>query len=541
VDLQALVLEARQGSGELFMLTPAMGEEKPAQPSLTPEPKAEAPPRTTRREPQPEPDPHAWEPVETLSPEPEIEPVIASSPVERSASQPPPAAPRSRWTEEEEAEPRSEAQIAELALEWGQKIGDGFGRLMRSARTFLGRIVPSEEEFTLPSSAMAFIAIAVPIVVVAVAAFTYLRIGLPKQYDVYFAQAQFFLQDAQNQTEVNQQREAWNNVLHNVELAEQYNQTDESQALREQAQAALDTLDKVSRLGFEEAIAGTLSPNAEIVQMVATGRELYLLDKTTGSVLRAWLTGTGYEMDPEFRCGPGGEALIVGPLIDIAPLPRTNELVAGVLAMDGNGNLLYCAPDESPLAVPLIPPDSNWGEPIGITVENGNLYVLDPVTNAIWIYFGDEGQFREAPRFFFTTEVPSLQDAIDFTMVQSDLFILHLDGHITRCTYSDLPEAPTHCETAEFKDTRPGRENGPTIADARFFQIQQSQSPPPAIYFLDPISRSIYRFGIQLSFDKQFRALNELPDGLITAYAVSPTGPVFIAIENQIFFAFLPQ
>jgi hypothetical protein len=222
MDLQALVLEARKGSGELFMLTPAAAEERPA---ATPEPKVETPPRTTRREaPPPEPEPGAWEPVETPSGEPKPTPVISASPMERGASRPAPSAPKTRQAPEV-AQPRREAQIAEIALEWGQKISDGFGRLMRSARTLLGRVVPSEEEFTLPASIMAFIAVAVPLVVVAVAAFTYLRVGLPKQYDVYFAQAQFYLQEAQSQTDISLQREAWSNALHNVELAEQYNQT----------------------------------------------------------------------------------------------------------------------------------------------------------------------------------------------------------------------------------------------------------------------------------------------------------------------------
>jgi hypothetical protein len=255
--------------------------------------------------------------------------------------------------------------------------------------------------------------------------------------------------------------------------------------------------------------------------------------------------GGGYQLDDDFACGPGPYGdFIVSELVDLALLPRGNELDADILAMDSNGNVIYCTQGERPLARQLTAPDSAWGSPRALRVENGNLYILDPVTNAVWIYFGEEQtySYAEEPRFFFGAEVPSLRRMLDLEMNGDDLYLISEDGHMALCQFSEDLEEPTTCEApAEFSDARPGRQNGETIADANFAQMQVSDPPQPALYMLDPVARAMYRFSLNLNLDVVFQSSTELPEGLVTAFAVTPNRAILLAFENDIYIGFLPS
>jgi len=43
-----------------------------------------------------------------------------------------------------------------------------------------------------------------------------------------------------------------------------------------------------------------------------------------------------------------------------------------------------------------------------------------------------------------------------------------------------------------------------------------------------------------LSLIQQLRSETDLPAGVVTAYAISPTRSIFIALDNQVLIAFLP-
>jgi hypothetical protein len=194
--------------------------------------------------------------------------------------------------------------------------------------------------------------------------------------------------------------------------------------------------------------------------------------------------------------------------------------------------------------VVLEPPDILWGEPTAITVEDQKLYVLDPLTNAVWFYDGDENyQFREAPYFFFREEVPTLKGAIDIAY-DSDrdfLYILYDDGHTTLCTFSTLEESPTSCDDpTPYTDSRQGRDDGPQLTDMIFYQIQHTQSPEPSLYYLDPIDRAVYQFSLRLNLVQLYRPQADFPEGLTTAIAISPTRSIFLAQENIVYQSFLP-
>jgi hypothetical protein len=336
-----------------------------------------------------------------------------------------------------------------------------------------------------------------------------------------------------------EQRLAWQSVIGDLDKAEYYTLTSQSQALRAEATSNLDMLDAIKRLDFKQAIVGGLDSGINVTRIVATTTDMYLLNGKEGNVLHAIMTGRGYEIDLNFQCGPTYGPINVGPLVDIAELPPGSFENASLLGMDANGNLLYCVIGSQPYSAAMAPPNTGFGEPSAMSLDRGDLYLLDPKVNAVWIYRNME--VSQQPRLFFGDDIPPMQDVIDLTVYNNDLFLLHADGHTTKCTYSGMAESPTRCDDPyPYSDNRPGRVHGPTIQDAVFNQIYFSSFPERSIYMLDPQNQSIYYFSVLLTLQWQYQSKSSLPEGKATAFAISPNRMAFIAIGSYVYYAAMP-
>jgi hypothetical protein len=459
-------------------------------------------------------------------------------------SQPQPAQeappPRERHPLPRPSLPRiSFAPLRRVLIAFTRALDNTFGRISRGLGSILKSILPDESTLSVSPSVLIFIAVAVPVVISTIGGVMYLQRGRAEQHQVYYQQAYQAAQGALAISDPVAARDAWETTIEHLDKAEVYAQTDESQAMRAKAQAELDSLDGIERLDFVPPIVGGLGEEIQISRMVANDNELYMLNAAQGTVMRAVLKGQGYEIDPNFICGPSYGPIIVGPLIDIVALPKGSIQNATVLGMDANGNLLYCIPGEQPLTAPMTPPDINFGSPTALTLNMDDVYILDPPKNAVWIY--RNLNFTQQPRLFFGDQIPPMQDVIDIAVNNDDLYMLHADGHVTMCTYTGLAEAPTRCvDPVTYADPRPGRQDGPVIPDALFSQIFFSPPPDPSIYMLDPDNQAIYHFSLRMALQRQFRSANEMPEGLATAFAVGPSRIVFIAIGNEVFHAALP-
>lgn len=553
-ELVGMLVDVQPGSGNVTLLRapqpaaqPAPAQPMPAAPvdqprveesTQTPPTQAETPERQRPARQQP-----ALVPQQTYVPPQEEEapaPTLASSasPLEELYQEP--EQPRRRRGTSSEAK-EAAAKLAPALLNFfkrAQVLGTG---ALKGLKGLLQRMVPGEELVQIPTSTMAFIAVAVPLLVVTVAALVYAQVGRNQQYQQYFVQAQTMAAAAMAEPDGQAQHQLWIDTLTLVNQAEEYLTTDEAAALRQQASDALDALDDITRLEFEPAISGSLSPSIRIRNLAATSRDVYMLDIDSDSVLRAWLAGTRYDMDPDFRCGAGQYgSIIVQKLVDIALLPD-NPDDAVLVAIDRGGNLLYCYEDKPPVAITLTPPDSYWGEIVAITVENDQLYVLDKQLNMLWFFepLDENYQFREAPRFFFTEEVPDMTETIDFAIDQEQLYLLYLNGETTTCTYTGLAEAPTSC-TAPTDYNDPLLGSTPTIEGAVFYQLQHTNPPEPSLYYLDPVNFSLYHFSLKLNLVQQYKPVDTLDGEYISAFTVSPTKTMFIALENQVYLAHLP-
>lgn len=394
---------------------------------------------------------------------------------------------------------------------------------------------------------LAVLAVIIPLVVVTVAGVVYTRYGSTAQYQENYGRALEQAALARGQTNPTDVRHAWESALFYLDRAENHQETQESRNLRQEAQMALDNLGGILRLDFRPAVIGGLSRSVQVNQMAATDTDLYLLDAARGSVLRAYMTSQGYEVDPSFRCDPGqyGE-IIVGALIDIKALPMSNIYNARLLAMDGGGNLLYCGLS-APVAVTLVPPQLGWRgiRAFSLDSDGRNLYVLDPPGNAVWQYAGNFGEFTGLPIIFFGEQVPqNMGSAIDLAANNADLYLLFEDGHVSACPQIRYDVVPVRCiDPVTFVDTRPERQPGPKITDAIFTHMTFAAAPDPSLYMFEPLTRAVYRFSPRsdsLELRGQFRATMEQNNnftGPATAMAIGPNRYIFFSLGSQVYFA----
>lgn len=411
-------------------------------------------------------------------------------------------------------------------------IGSALLRLLKN-------LLPDADVLRLPPSTMVFIAIAIPLILAVIGGMVFLQRGRAQQHQIYYQQAVEKADYAATLTNPLEQRMALQTAIGDLDKAENYTLTSESQALRAQVVASLDTLDSVKRLDYKQAIVGGLDSGISVSRIVATTTDIYLLNRNDGSVQHAILTGRGYEVDPNFQCGPTYGPVNVGPLVDIAELPPGSYENASLLGMDSSGNLLFCVIGSQPYSATIAPPNTGLGEPVAMSLDRGDLFVLDPKVNAVWIYRNME--YSQQPHLFFGDTVPPMEDVIDLAVYNDDLFLLHADGHITKCTYSGMAESPTRCDDPyPYSDNRPGRTHGPVVEDSVFDQVYFSSFPERSIYMLDPKNQAVFYFSVLLTLQLQYQPKAPLAEGQATAFAISPNRTAFLAIDNNVYYAAMP-
>jgi hypothetical protein len=591
-DLSGILLQAKTGKGRVSLLRPkpavspataALDDRQPAEvpAPLPPQPSAveETPVATARENPPQDQAPQPavptldksgslpLEPAET-SPSPPADvttstPPLAPAPVALTpetkaaavtaaavgamagavAGPAPSPVPGRKTTSEKAPPPPTRQKTRRNNFSPGRGLSNAFQRVGRGIKTLLGRMLPGEGVFSIPTSVMAFISIAVPVIVVAVAMMVYIQRGLAAEADALYAQADLTSRQAESQTDPLAKRKAWELTLNYLDQAQAYQVNSQSQALRLKAQSALEKLNLVKRIEYQPAIIGGLTDDTRVTRMIVVSGDLFLLDAVDGQALRAISTASGgYEIDRAFECGLKTTAGAPTPLIDISPAIPGNKDDAIILAMDAKGELISCYLGGTPDVVQLAHPATavNWGSLVGFTLDlnNGNLVVLDPVDNAVWVYPG--GNFTQEPRLYFDESTPPLQDVIDIAVNNEELYLLHADGHLTLATSGIPGVAPTrYVDPARYIDSRPGSEKTPMELSNPFSQILVSQPPAPSFYALEPKSKGIYNFSLHnLDFQQEYAPAGSMPSGSATAFAINPIDKLlFLAVGNQVFYA----
>jgi len=519
--LNAVLIFAKPGKGSARLLRPRLAQKSmdDVTPVIATQPRANAVPAGTSTSfqeisPQVLGGGHATWDVDPSPDVKEADPAI-DSPTKQSPSEP---------------KRRRSSSIVPGIATFARALRTTLRQAWQSSALFLRRMLPDERLFSLPTTTMAFIAIAVPLIVTAIAASAYFQRGQGQLFAAYLRDAQGAMAQAQQFEKESEQQIAWSAVIGYLDLAENYRVTEESQALRSYANTALDTLDRVTRIEFFPIAIADLPTSVEVTRIIPTrDNDLYLLNGSDSTVLRVVSTGQGYRLDATFRCGP---VPTLSGLVDIIAAPPNSQSVA-VMGIDGAGNILQCIPGGAePLNFPL--PLSDHNEPRSFVIDNEDLFLL--TGNAVWIYGGEEG-FRNLPSGFFGDQVPStMEDIIDFSVKDGKLFLLHRDGKLT----TGQRDQKTLKDPDLFQNL-PGTEDSvATIRGAVLAEMQWAAPPDSSLYFLDAGAHIIYRFNPQLVFQQRYSPQNDLPTESITAFAASPGHQFFIAMGHQIYYAVIP-
>lgn len=409
--------------------------------------------------------------------------------------------------------------------------------------------VKAEEKPLLSAALKTLLLVLIPFILIGVSLTVYSRSGRQVQYHAYLELAQQYHTLAGMENDPFRQYDYWKKSLENVVKAEQYGSGIDSTSLRELAQNKVDSLDLTKRLEFRPALTVRLPENIRIRKVVPSGSDVYLLDGNSGSVLRIAFNSKGYfELDPNFKCSPGPSGLYtISALIDLASLPANQPDNYRVMAMDGEGNLLYCKADGTPSSQRVPAPPGGWGKITGFALDQSNLYILDVDKKTVWMYRGSGINFVASPQPFFDEDVPDLGGAIDIAVDAGELYVLHADGHMTTCQYGENKALKkTACkDPAPYTDARLGHEKSPWIfMDSHFISMQATHLPNSAIYILDDINRAVFQMSYQLNLEATLKIAPSraypAPARAPTAFGVSTTQYLFLAFDNQLYFASLP-
>ena len=556
-NVNAVLIQATEGNGALNVLrspSDASATEEPAPPAAdeerVAEPQAESMPEAHLVQPSaysiaPEPKeeelpPQSIEP-DILSSLPRLQP-LESPPIPKKEEEPTVAEPIKESPAPRASRRRRAAKTVVSGMQFWRR---GSERMGQGLQSFLPRLLPGSEEspnLKLPSYIMIFIAILVPLVVVTIASMVYFRYGRTVQYEEYLVQARNARSVAIGLSDPVAQRDAWQQVLSYLNGAEFYSTTGDTSAMRTEAQSKLDQLEGISRLQFQPVVSGV---NAQISRMAANENDLYLLDAVHGNVLHIAINANGlFQPDNSFNCAPGTYgSYTIGPLVDVLILPPVNSLNAAVMGVDAAGNLLYCAPGQVPQAIPLPPPDTNWGRVKAFALDGNNLYVIDPPSRAVWVYIGKSDAFVDRPYFFFGDQVPNIENAIDLAVSNGELYILHADGQLSTCTYSSMQTVPTRCnDPAALTNTFPAYRDTNLFSQAHFTQMMFAPAPDFSLLILDTDNQGIFRFApLSLQLQNQLQPVaghaNSLPSIPASAMTVSSNHILFLALKDQVYYA----
>jgi hypothetical protein len=460
-------------------------------------------------------------------PGPEQPRIVPTSPVQTKSQRP----------------PKQKGTFLAMLVTVGEAFGSFFHQIGRGLGKFLARLFP-EELLEISNTAMAVIALAVPVIIVAAASVVYLQLGRAEQGRQYYLQANNTAASALTLEDPLAQRQELLSAEGYLKQAETSGGVPPARLdeLQVRINLELDRLDHILRIEYRQALVDALDPAVRISRLVVDFDDLYMLDSAGNRVLHAIETFQGYQVDQDFQCSPEYAGGGVGALVGISAWPDGYEPSASIMGMDHAGNLIFCEPGISPVVGRLAsPPNTSLKKVTALTMDQASLYVLDPPSNAIWFYPG--AQIDLEPNLFFGDDIPPLNTVIDIAANLQEIYLLYSDGHLALC-FDAVPgiSQPKCTNPQPFLDFREGRENADFIPDRPFTQIVSNASPDPSLYLLEPENQAVTQFSFRsLGYLHEYRPVRQLDGGSATAFAIRGVDRlVYLAVGSQVYFGVIP-
>jgi hypothetical protein len=329
-------------------------------------------------------------------------------------------------------------------------------------------------------------------------------------------------------------RDYWLEVLSSLQAADSVQpEQPEITQMRAQAEAELDRIDGVTRLGtlykiYEYNLTGS-APS----RIVVAGLDIYVLDRGTGRVYHHALNEMRNALRnpdaPQVLLEPGqtigGSTL--GSLVDIAWMQNGGERQAGALAiLDRNGLLVEHDPTWEQLEQTTVGGTDLWRDPRSLRTYDANLYVLDPLANQVFKYASQS--YSDAPTRWVADEEIDLSTAVDMG-VDGNIYVLHNTGQLSKY-YGGEP--------TPFSLTRVPRSL--SSANALHADVQEALQ---YIYIADAFDRRIVQVDREGAFVRQLQpALGQEESfrQLSGLYVDETGGKLYLVATNTLYVTDLP-
>jgi hypothetical protein len=255
-------------------------------------------------------------------------------------------------------------------------------------------------------------------------------------------------------------RDHWLEVLASLKAAETLQPEEpEIAQMRAQAEAELDRIDGVTRLGQIYRIYEYNLPGSTPSRVVVAGLDVYVLDRGMGRVYHHALNEVRNALrNPNadqvlLQRGQSVEDKTIGDLVDIGWMQDGGEGQAGALAvLDRDGLLVEYDPTWEQLSHQVVGGQDQWRAPLSLRTFDSNLYLLDPTANQIFKYLAE--QFATDPDRWIKQSDTDLSKAVDMS-IDGNIYVLHNNGQILKY-YGG--------ETAPFTVTQVPRALGSAVA-----------------------------------------------------------------------------
>jgi len=355
----------------------------------------------------------------------------------------------------------------------------------RATMMFLRRMLPGRERMpTRPRRRerrappqekprlLAAIALAVLLVVAAATLWAWLTYGSGMRHREALAQAEQHAQLAAEATDPNLARGYWKAVLEDLK---DVGNLPDAEALREQARAALDVLDRVRWV--EPTLLWDFGADLRPRRLVVHSPYLFVLDEADEVVFQLSLDGTGDGVVEKGQApvlvgqGEPVEQRAMGRPVDMvwaeAEGGRTAE---GLLVLEEQGSLVVS--DSWGIHRITLGAAPDQVAAVAMAFFDGRLYLLDPGANQVWRYLPDGPGYPHRPEPYFAAEAPHPLDTARDLAIDGSVYVLFEDGTVTKYYKGDVapfeitgvPEPEPHFVALTVNPDQP---DGPVIlADA---------------------------------------------------------------------------
>jgi len=499
----------------------------------------------------------------------EITGTLEGAPQARPRAEPIPRRPRRRRVRAAEAEPQEIPTRQKPATERG--IAARLGRLDLSAklssagrgllavlalildglRRLLVRILPGREKVTpkrarpararkatpgTSSPLVVWMAAAIPIIIILLVVGMYWRQGSNRQAEfaelLTQAQNEYDLAKA-NEGNTTAAREYYKQALDLTTRALAMRENDPTaQDLRDQAQKALDKIDRVYRLYDLTPLHTYAEPGSVPGRVIADGQNIFVLDRGTGRVYQHVFNELGRDLQETIVIVQKGQAVdgaATGDLIDMAWRPDGGDHHRGsLLILDGNGRLLEYDPIFGTVVARPLGGLDLWRSPQAVSTyfdqTKTNFYILDTGLNQILKYVPTDELYNEAPIGYVTADDVDLGGAVDMA-INGYVYVLYGDGRVQKL-YLGQPEAFALSGLAD-----------PLSNPSAIFTANHSDSVK-YLYVADAGNRRILRLNKDGSFVRQFRAADDQAFAQIRGVFVDEAASqpkLFVVSENRLY------